>query len=160
MMGKQWPAGLMVRRLTSDQEIAGSSPASVTLFFFLLSRCFARGLFAVLILSIFYKFLFQRYLQEIHFAKIFCIFFNTDYEYGVRSPILVIECITIHKLCSVQTTETKYHTLIIHGNVAPYQSLSVCPFASLLGLSLPRELGAFGDGCRYSGLRPLENGRT
>ena len=27
------PAGLMVRRLTSDQEIAGSSPASVTLLF-------------------------------------------------------------------------------------------------------------------------------
>ena len=29
------PAGLMVRRLTSDQEIAGSSPASVTVSFFL-----------------------------------------------------------------------------------------------------------------------------
>ena len=32
---KHRPAGLMVRRLTSDQEIAGSSPASVTVSFFL-----------------------------------------------------------------------------------------------------------------------------
>ncbi|KAJ9489013.1 hypothetical protein VN97_g4257 [Penicillium thymicola] len=33
--GPRWPAGPMARRLTTNQEIAGSIPASVNLFAFL-----------------------------------------------------------------------------------------------------------------------------
>ena len=45
-----WPAGPMVRRLTTNQEIAGSTPASVILFFlsFYIGLFFISKLFDIL----------------------------------------------------------------------------------------------------------------
>lgn len=105
MVIKQWPAGLMVRRLTSDQEIAGSSPASVTFFLFYLPRMrfILLSWFFLSFDSNFLDLIFKIFIRFVDFQFFFFFFFlNVEYAARYRS----VKCIAIHEQYSPNTTDS------------------------------------------------------